>query len=305
MTPDTNEAIAEIWQTETTETIRSSIFDYPIEHGRQYHAYKAGSYHRPNDEEELTRIDLVTVIFNLVNKGKMHHVPLNPSSNLRILDIGTGTGSWCIEMGDAYPAADITGIDLSASMPELVPPNVQFEIDDAEDPWTYDQPFDFIHSRYMLGAIRNWPGMVRQCFDNLTPGGYIELQDFDLDYYSVDGSLTPDHALKRWLTASYAAEEITGRTLRPGRQLEGWLKAAGFVNVQVIRTPIPLGPWPKDERQKRIGLLNWTQLWEGLPGLSLRLFIDVLGYTREELEILLMEVRKDMQSPSIHPMFDL
>jgi hypothetical protein len=57
--------------------------------------------------------------------------------------------------------------------------------------------------------------------------------------------------------------------------------------------------------QKRIGALNWTQLWEGLVGLSLRLYIDILGWSREELEMLLFEVRQDLRNPNIHAMFDL
>lgn len=30
-----------------------------------------------------------------------------------------------------------------------VPPNVQFEVDDVENEWTYNTPFDLIHSRFM------------------------------------------------------------------------------------------------------------------------------------------------------------
>ena len=46
-----------------------------------------------------------------------------------------------------------------------VPPNVRFEIDDVEAEWTYHQYFDFIHCRFMAPAIRDWPRLVRQCFE--------------------------------------------------------------------------------------------------------------------------------------------
>ena len=45
---------------------------------------------------------------------------------LKVTNLGTGSGIWCIEMGDLYPSAEITGVDLSANMPEWVPPNVRF-----------------------------------------------------------------------------------------------------------------------------------------------------------------------------------
>jgi SAM-dependent methyltransferase len=247
----------------------------------------------------------MTALFNLVNDSKLHFAPLEQTTADRVLDIGAGTGTWCVDMGDTYPDAEVIGVDISANAPEFVPPNVRFEVDDVEDPWTFSQPFTFIHSRYMAGSIVDWEGLMRQCFDNLKPGGWAEFQDFDIDYYSQDGTLTTEHALRRWLTTAYGAIATTRRTLKPGVQLEDWMRSVGFVNVQVIKTPLPLGPWPKDKRQKRIGLLNWAQLWEGLEGMSLRLFIDILGYSEAQLHVLLAEVRKDLQTPSIHPIFDL
>lgn len=257
------------------------------------------------EQDEAMRLDIMTALFNLVYDGKMHFAPLAGTAGDRILDIGAGTGTWCIDMGDTYPTAEIIGVDISANMPIMVPPNVRFEVDDVEDSWTYSQPFNFIHSRYMAGSIVDWENLMRQCFENLKPGGWAEFQDFDVDYYSQDGTLSTEHALRRWLTTGHGAASTTGRTLKPGARLEEWMRAAGFVNVQAIKTPLPLGPWPKDKRQKRIGLLNWAQLWEGLEGMSLRLFIEVLGYTEAELQLLLVEVRKNLQDPSIHPIFDL
>ena len=256
-------------------------------------------------KNEFGRLDIMTALFNQVNDGKLHFAPLDGTASRRILDIGAGTGAWCIDMGDVYEHAEIIGIDISANMPELVPPNVRFEVADVEDSWTFTQPFDFIHSRYMAGSIVNWEGLMRKCFNNLKPGGWAEFQDFDIDYYSQDGTLTPEHALRWWLTTAYGVISTTRRTLKPGVQLEQWMRSTGFVNVQAIKTPLPLGPWPKDQRQRRIGLLNWAQLWEGLEGMSLRLFVDILGYSEAELQLLLVEVRKDLQTPGIHPMFDL
>ena len=83
-------------------------------------------------------------------------------------------------MRDRYPTAEIIGVDISASVPAFVPPNVQFEIDDVEDGWTYQKPFDYIHSRYMAGSIRDWRGLISQCYHTLFPGGWVEFDDFDI-----------------------------------------------------------------------------------------------------------------------------
>lgn len=46
-----------------------------------------------------------------------------------------------------------------------VPPNVEFYVDDLEDPWTSDQKFDLIFSRFMTGSIKDWPRYFKQCYE--------------------------------------------------------------------------------------------------------------------------------------------
>lgn len=63
----------------------------------------------------------------------------------------------------------ILGNDLSPIQPNFVPPNVRFEIDDIEQAWTYTKKFDYIHSRYLQGSIKNWPKLVEQAFEYHLP----------------------------------------------------------------------------------------------------------------------------------------
>lgn len=55
------------------------------------------AYPYPNDEQELDRLDLQHHMSKLVMGGKLYHVPLEDPK--QILDIGTGSGIWPIEMG--------------------------------------------------------------------------------------------------------------------------------------------------------------------------------------------------------------
>ncbi|KAL2003661.1 hypothetical protein VTN02DRAFT_2811 [Thermoascus thermophilus] len=103
------------------------------------------------------------IIFELLG-GRHFLAPIEPQ-DMRILDIGTGTGLWAIEMGDLYPSAEIQGNDLSPIQPNQTPPNVSFTVDDVEEEWAETRPYDYIHCRYMAGAIRDWPRLVRQCFE--------------------------------------------------------------------------------------------------------------------------------------------
>lgn len=96
--------------------------------------------------------------------GQLHIAPIE-SNPQRILDLGCGTGKWCIGMGDLYHSAEVIGIDLSPSQPMMVPPNVCFELDDIEEDWTFGFQFDYIHARYMIGTICDWSRLVHQCHE--------------------------------------------------------------------------------------------------------------------------------------------
>ena len=67
---------------------------------------------------------------------------------------------------------------------------------------------------------------------------------------------------------------------------------------------VSLFPTANGGRKKMIGRYNWIQLYEGLQAMSLRLFTRFLGWAPEDVEMLLLEVRKDLRDPKIHAMFD-
>lgn len=75
--------------------------------------------------------------------AKLHLAPLHESK--QILDVGTGTGIWAMEMAELYPQAQVTGTALSPIQPvELTPENCFFKVDDATLEWTWDEDyFDF------------------------------------------------------------------------------------------------------------------------------------------------------------------
>ncbi len=67
-------------------------------------------------KSELDRLDLTHGMLRLTMNGELFHAPLGPKPG-RILDLGTGTGIWAIDVGDQYPSAEIIGTDLSATQP--------------------------------------------------------------------------------------------------------------------------------------------------------------------------------------------
>lgn len=50
-----------------------------------------------------------------------------------------------------------------------------FYVDDLEDNWTFDEPFDFIYGRMLTGSIADWPKFLRQAYESVSPpsSGYL------------------------------------------------------------------------------------------------------------------------------------
>ena len=84
----------------------------------------------------------------------------------RVPDLGAGTGVWTIDFADMFPTAEVIGTDLSAIQLQWLPPNLRFQIDDAEGDWTWQpESFDYIYNRNFICAIRDWPKLIKQSFE--------------------------------------------------------------------------------------------------------------------------------------------
>ncbi|KAM7200679.1 S-adenosyl-L-methionine-dependent methyltransferase [Naviculisporaceae sp. PSN 640] len=283
-----------------TTSVNSSIFDFQYQNGRRYHAYRAGQYLLPNDEQEQERLDIIHHVFMLTLNGQ----PCASMSKLdnpnRILDIGTGTGIWAVEMGDIFPSAEVIGTDLSPIQTPWVPPNVQFQIDDATLPWTFPPShFDFIHARTLGGAIQDWPSLISQIYTHLTPGGYVELAEGRANFWCDDDSLKEDSATHKWLTEFRKLSEPLGFDISP--KLSSLLEAGGFEDVSFVQRVIPLGTWPKDKSLKEIGRWFRVQFIEmALEAYSIALFTRLGGWSNEEFQVLMAQVKAELKTNKIH-----
>lgn len=286
-------------------SLRPSVLSYEWKHGRRYHSYQAGAYSFPNDEHEQARLDMLHHVFFRLLHDRLYLAPIDPSAGLRILDIGTGTGMWALHLGEDHPGAkEIIGNDLSPIQSPWCPPNVKFIVDDVELDWAEPEPYDYIHVRYMAGAIQDWPRLVRQIFDNLKPGGYVEFQETANTLYSQDGSLKPDNAMVAMMGGLMEGCRRIGRTLDPAPEMEGWCQATGFVDVNVQKFQLPIGGWPRDPRLKEIGTLMGVNFIEGVEAFTAALFKDVLGWTKDEVLALNDNVRAAVRRGDAHAIFD-
>ncbi|KAL0941929.1 uncharacterized protein CTRU02_204692, partial [Colletotrichum truncatum] len=289
----------------STTSISSSILEYRNENGRTYHKYKDGKYNYPNDETENDRLDLQHNLFLLTFDNRLGTAPPNTigSRVKRVLDVGTGTGIWAIEFGDEHPEAErieVLGVDLSAIQPQFVPPNVKFEIDDIEEPWLFKHPFDYIHSRIMTSSIGDWRGYLQKCYDGLAPGGYLELNEIDVFPTSDDGTLTEDLALSRCMRLLGDAMAKIGRAFQSIPELRDIMIEIGFRDVTLNRFKWPSNTWPRHAKYKELGLWNNENQISGFEGYTMAPFTRIHGWTSKEVQVFLIDVRKDINNRNIH-----
>jgi SAM-dependent methyltransferase len=214
-------------------SLRSSIQNYKYEHGRRYHGYHDGEYPLPNDEAEQDRMDMLHHIWRMMLGGGLLRRPLNYPPQ-RILDVGTGTGIWAMEIAEVYPQAVVIGTDLSPIQPGWVPPNCKFYVDDAESEWEYttSEHFDLIHGRSLGGSLANWPNFYRQVFRNLKPGGTLEMQEHEAWMKADDATMERATWTAEWNRVLNDASAIFGKKLNVAENHKMWMEEAGFIDVQ-------------------------------------------------------------------------
>ena len=140
---------------------------------------------------------------------------------------------------------------------------------------------------------------------HVKPGGWVEWHEKYPCLLSDDGSLPEDSALSRWGKTFFQASEKFGTPATSPKHLKAWMLDAGFIDVEEHILKLPVGLWPKDKRLKNIGLFEMVNMIEGLGSLSMMLFTRALKWSPEEVELFLMDVRKDVKDSKIHSYYNL
>ena len=134
-----------------------------------------------------------------------------------------------------------------------VPPNVSFIIDNLEDEWAYPDPFDYVFGRMLVGSIGDWPGFMKQSFDNLRSGGWLELQDIVMHPQCQDGTMRDDSYIKQWGDTMLASCAAIRRYADSALHYKQQMIDAGFVNVTEVVYKWPTNTWPAQQHYRELG----------------------------------------------------
>lgn len=143
-----------------------------------------------------------------------------------------------MDFADENPQASVTGTDLSPTQPSWVPPNLKFEIDDCAKPWSFPpSSFDFIHIRFLFGAIADWTALFKEAYRCCKPGGWIQSSEAEVLMCSDDGTVAEGSAMKeQWNQIWEEAGKKLGKSflvIQEDLQRKG-MEKAGFTDIQQV-----------------------------------------------------------------------
>ncbi|RYO96507.1 hypothetical protein DL765_011596 [Monosporascus sp. GIB2] len=250
---------------ESTYSITSSILEYRTIHGRTYQSSRTTQYWAPNDDKHIEAFDVA-------------------------------------DMADEFPSAEVIGTDISPTQPSWVPPNLSFQIDDAQLDWTFKpESFDFIHIRYMHAAIADWPRLYEQVYQFLKPGGWFQHiePNIELRCDNPDVKFDDNHVFRQWAKLFYDAGDKIGRTFRFNEEnMVKYARDAGFTEIIHKKFTIPHSPWPKDKRLKEMGLYVGLYMNLSLDGFAVYPIGQILGWSLQEVQVLVAKMRAAIKDPN-------
>jgi trans-aconitate 2-methyltransferase len=178
----------------------------------------------------------------------------------RIADIGCGPGNVTALLADHWPAAHITGFDLSPEMLALAEKEyagttaeggwLDFRLADAGH-WVPDEPYDLIVSNAALQWVPNHPESLPLWLEGLTPGGTLAFQ--------VPGNFTsPSHAI---LIELCETPQWRGRLGDHSRRYVHILDPADYL-ARLMNLGCDVGTWETTYYQLLAGedpVLDWVK----------------------------------------------
>lgn len=112
--------------------------------------------------------------------------------------------------------------------------------------------------------------------------------------------MPPNHPVTQYWSLIIEALSVLGVNFNATLLLEDMMREAGFVNVSTRIFHVPIGLWPKNKVLKLVGLYWRTILIDGVQPIALGPLTRGLKWTKEEVEVWLIEVRKAYMEGWVH-----
>ncbi|KAG8902828.1 hypothetical protein FRB99_004069 [Tulasnella sp. 403] len=263
----------------TLQSLSGSMFEslFCHKHGRKVNS-TCKTYSMAADDEENDRMDhehqLYKILLNHRFGDQLVAVP-GPVNELlktspadvqpkRILDLGTGTAAWAMDMAKRFPDCDVVGIDLVP-----LPPS-DIEVDDLNLPLDHhEDSAHLVHIRLLSSGITDYAGLLHKCGRILKVGGLLHVIETDFRAYArpdascaIRSAREPSDphysAIVHWMKMLVAAMHHKRANIDAPANIRRWIKddkqyeEVMFQDLFLPIFPIFRGGTPEDEFQNEM-----------------------------------------------------
>ncbi|GMG38234.1 unnamed protein product [Aspergillus oryzae] len=121
-------------------------------------------------------------------------------------------------------------------------------VDDFEAPWSYSQPFDYIHGRELEGFIRSHHRLFQQALENLKPGGWMEIASIEANCFSDDDTHLRATSMKTAVRHMHESAKRFGKNFDTVKTRRSQMENAGFINVREDVYKVRVGVRPRAQK---------------------------------------------------------
>ena len=212
--------------------------------GRRHLA--SATYPLPKDMGEINRLDFQHYLLRAGAGGNYIAPITNPAM---ILDVGSGSGRWGMELAAAFPHARVVGADLVPPAVEEAqvlgngldtrPVNFNFVTGNVLQGLPFpDNTFDFVHQRLLITAIPRdqWSAVIQELARVTRPGGWVELAECGVPEHGGPGLMG---LWGSWI--EFLAARNVDFTL--GHSAGQMLGEGGLTHIMQRQLNFPMGDW--------------------------------------------------------------
>ncbi|KAF9888042.1 hypothetical protein FE257_009306 [Aspergillus nanangensis] len=135
-----------------------------------------------------------------IHTGYILHPQIPITDNMRVAELGTGTGIWLCEAAKELPSTtQLDGFDISSEQfpnERQCPPNLTFDLMDSylDPPLSLVGQYDVVHLRMWASNMKNGDSgpILRHAMQLLKPGGFLQWEEADLTNQVILGEKARD-----------------------------------------------------------------------------------------------------------------
>lgn len=240
----------------------------------------------PREPREVHRLDLQHYALREL-LGTNHLAPIETPRS--VLDVGTGTGRWALDICHEFPHAFVVGADQPPPIGDRAAPGYAYvRLNLLRGLPFLDGAFEYTHQRFLRAGIpvAAWPGAVRELAPVTAPGGVLELGEVGEYWGNAGPAANRFFGLMRELGGRFGMDTEGP----PGLGLPRLLADAGLADVGERQVTVPIGEWGG-----RVGSFMASNL-RAVGRALMPVYASALGVGEDETGRLVSEMLREIEA---------